>query len=341
MRRSAVRRSALAGPVAAGVVGVSVVCLGAPFADSLTSAWLYTFTLIWIWAGAAASLNFSLGYAGQLNMSGAAFIGLGAYLGVLGTGYWHWPGLSSLALAIAIAVVLSGIIGMVVFRARGLYFALLTTGISLIAAAAFENWTGFTHGSLGASTAGPSEEGSLPRPLTLAGMTIGTPKAYFIAALALLVILLWVSFVISRRRLGESWKAIREDEILAAAVGVRVVRDKRIAFIASSVASTAVGFLYGHVVGFVNPENFNFSVATVLPLAMLLIGGQGSILGPAIGALIVVGMPEVLRSAEQYSVLIFGSILLVVVLLAPRGLVGLGADGLRASRRLATRRSGR
>jgi branched-chain amino acid transport system permease protein len=283
-------------------------------------------------------LNIVVGYAGQLSLSNGGFLALGAYLGVLGTGRWEWPGLLTFAVAGVSAFVVSLLLSTVIFRARGLHFALLTTGISLIAYNVLVVWRPVTGGVAGLSTAGPVEEGGIVRPLDLGVVEVGSEQDYFIAMLVALVLLLLATTLLRRRKTGLSWQAIRDDEVLAASVGVRVDGGKRAAYVTSSVLVTVVGVVFGHWLGYVTPDTFGFAEASFAPLAMVIIGGRGTVLGPVVGALVVAGTPEYSRGLEDVSVLAYGVILLLVVLVAPKGIVGLLSGGYERIAAWVTRR---
>ena len=319
------------------LLAIAIPVVALLVAPELKNSSLHLYTEIGIWAAVAVSLHLVLGFAGQLSLASGAFLTLGAYIGARATGFWHWPGLLTLAVTAVAALVLALGISVVIFRARGLHFALLTAGISLVTYGVIVNWQSVTGGSGGMSTGGPLSEGGAPGPLTLGPIEIDTAEQYFVAQAVLLSVLLLGVSILMRRKTGESWKAIREDDVLAASVGVNVPREKQIAFVLSSVLIALIGVFHAHWVGFVSPESYSFAKASFEPVAMIMIGGIGTILGPVIGA-VVVGLPEALREADEYSVLIYGVLLLLVVLLAPRGFMGLVKSGLSALRGLTSRR---
>ncbi|MEQ3552665.1 branched-chain amino acid ABC transporter permease [Pseudonocardia nematodicida] len=302
-------------------------------APELRNSTVHLITEISIWACVAVSLHLVVGYAGQLSLASGAFLALGAYIGARATGFWGWPGLLTIAVAAVVAALLALLIALVIFRARGLYFALLTAGISLVAHGVIVNWSSVTGGAGGMSTGGPLADGGLPGALTLGPVAIESADDYLVAAVGFLAVLVLGLSVLMRRRVGESWKAIREDDVLAASVGVDVVRQKQAVFVLSSVLITLSGVLYAHWIGFVSPESFTFAHAAFEPIAMIMIGGLGTVAGPIVGAAVVAGLPEMLRDAEHYSVLVYGVLLLAVVMVAPRGIVGLVTTGLAAVRR--------
>lgn len=322
------------------LLAAAVPVAGALLAPELRNSTVHLVTEICIWACVAVSLHLVVGYAGQLSLASGAFLALGAYTGARATGFWGWPGLLTIAVVIVVSAVLATAIALVIFRARGLHFALLTAGISLVAYNVLINWSSATGGAGGMSTGGPLAEGGLPGALTLGPIEIRSADDFLVAVVTFLAVILLGVSVLMRRRTGESWKAIREDDVLAASVGVDVVRQKQVVFVLSSVLIALVGVIYAHWIGFVSPESFTFAQASFEPVAMIVIGGLGSLAGPVVGAVIVVGLPEYLRDAERFAVLIYGLLLLSVVMIAPRGVVGLLRSGASALVRAVRGRKG-
>ncbi|PBC36018.1 hypothetical protein CJ178_31875 [Rhodococcus sp. ACPA4] len=307
-------------------VAMAVVVGGVLVAPNLSNHELYIGTTILVWALVASSLNISVGYAGQLNLAQGGFLALGAYIGVLGTGQWGWPGLLTLAVAAGSAGAIAAILGLFIFRAKGLHFALLTTGITIVVYNVLIAWSSVTGGAAGISTAGPIEDGGRIAPLTLLGLSIHTAEEWFLVMLIGLVLLVLALTFVNRHKQGLSWQAIRDNETLSASVGIDVAKGKRRAFVASAVLASLVGVLFGHWLGFITPGSFNFAEASFEPLAMVIIGGAGTLLGPIVGAIIVVGSPEIFRDLDSVSTLVYGAVLLLVVMLAPKGIVGLGKN---------------
>ncbi len=314
-------------------IAVLVVLVTVALSGGLDSHDTYLFGTLAAWALIASSLNLVVGYAGQLNLSSGAFLALGAYVGVLGTGRYDWPGWKSLLIAGLIALGLSLLLGLVIFRARGLHFALMTAGISIIGYNVALLWKEKTGGAAGISSAGPIEEGGIARPFVIGPIELSEETHYLRAMVVVLVVMLLITSVLIRRKLGLSWQATRDDEVLAASVGVRVARSKRSAFVTSSVLISLVGVLYGHWLGFITPGSFDFSTAAFEPLAMVIIGGAGTLLGPVVGALVVVGFPELFNGLKDYSTLVYAALLLLVVMVAPKGVVGVVESGWRRMRR--------
>lgn len=321
-------------------LAVVAVLVAAASIGGLDRHTTYVLSAILAAALIASSLNLVVGYAGQLNLSAGAFLALGAYIGVAGTGRWEWSGLQSLAVTAVAAAVISGLLGLVIFRTKGLHFALVTAGLSIIAYNVVMAWKSQTGGAAGLSSAGPIEEGGIARPFTLGPIELSSGSDYLLAMVVVLVAVMFATTVVARRKTGLSWQAVRDDEVLAASVGVRVGRAKRTAFVSSSVLISLIGVLYGHWLGYITPSTFDFSVASFEPLAMVVIGGAGTVAGPLIGAVIIAGIPEAFRGLDDYSTLIYAVVLLVVVMVAPKGVMGVARttfDRLRKS--MSARRS--
>lgn len=314
-------------------MAVLAIAVAAVLTQNLDSHATYVTSAIVAAALVASSLNLIMGYAGQLNLSAGAFLALGSYLGVLGTGQWGWSGLQSLAVAGGAALAISGLLGLVIFRTRGLHFALVTAGLSIVVYNIALAWKSQTGGAAGISSAGSLEEGGLERPFTLGPIDLSAGADYLFAMTVVLVAIMLATTVLTRRKIGLSWQATRDDEVLAASVGVKVGAAKRSAFTISSVLIAMIGVLYGNWLGYITPDSFDFTVASFEPLAMVVIGGAGTIAGPLIGAGVIAGIPEAFTDLEDYSTLIYASVLLLVVLAAPKGVMGLVHRGISTVKR--------
>jgi branched-chain amino acid transport system permease protein len=307
---------------ARSLVAICAIVGGYWGSSILSDSQIHIATEIFFWSLMAASLNLVLGYAGQMSLALGAFMALGAYVGTLGTGYWDWSGGVSIIVAGVAALFISTLLSFVIFRAKELQFALLTAGISLVAYSIIVNWSDVTGGFSGLSTGGPLDQGGIPKSLTLGLFSFSTERDYLILILSCLASVLLGTTFLARSDLGRSWVAVRDDEVLAASLGVRVNVEKRRAFISSSIIAAIGGVLFAHWTGYISPDQFWFADASIRPLAMLIIGGAGTIVGPVVGAMIVIGLPELLHNAERGAILIYGILLLFVVMVMPLGVVG-------------------
>ena len=307
-----------------GIVAVLVAVAVLPVA--VTGAyWRTNLTLCAINVLLALGLDFVLGYAGQLNLGQSAFYGIGAYASTLlvikgGVPFWA---------AFAIAVALSGIAGLVLalfaVRLRGHYLAIASLGFAVITYQILLNWISLTEGPLGIYAIPP------PPPLAIPGLPavdFGNQVAlfYLVAGFALLVWLVLDRLV--RSPLGETLAAIREDEVSAASLGIDAARWKAFAFATGAAVAGAAGCFYAPFVGTLVPDAFTITESFMI-LAMVIVGGSGSLTGPAYGAVLLTLLPEFLRAAGDWRLVLYGAALTFAVMFVPGGLAGL-ASRLRA-----------
>jgi len=265
----------------------------------------------------AVGLDFVLGYAGQLNLGHAAFYGIGAYastLLVMNLGVPFWA-------AFAIGAMLSAIAGMTLAlfaaRLRGHYLAIASLGFAVIVHQVLLNWISLTQGPLGIYAIKP------PPAIALSGLpvvTFGDPAAmfYLVAGFALLSYLFLDQLV--RSPIGETLAAIREDEVSAASFGINCTAWKVFAFgIASALAGAAGGF-YASFVGTLVPDAFAITESFTL-LAMVIVGGMGTLIGPVWGAALLTILPELFRGFGDFRLVVYGLMLTLVVLFMPGGIV--------------------
>ncbi len=260
----------------------------------------------------AAGMNLLLS-AGQLNLGHTAFFGIGAYTSGLLTLHWPVSPLLGLVAASAIAGVLGYLLGRLTLRLRGAYFVLVTIGFAEVIRLVATNWIDLTQGPMG--LAGVPAFAVGPERLTL----ISKRDYYYLMAVLAGGTLLLTAQLLSSR-VGRALAAIRENESLAESSGISAYRHTMLALVVACALAGAAGSFYAHYVNFLSPELFGFH-NTVTMAVMVVGGGQGTILGPAVGALVFTFVPELLRMAAFYRMLLYGVILLLVVLFMPRGIV--------------------
>jgi len=147
-------------------------------------------------------------------------------------------------------------------------------------------------------------------------------REFYFLALAVMAVGLLVAWRLAASRIGREWRAIHDDELVARAIGINVTRDKLVAFVASAALAGAAGVLVAYYLEGVSPSDFSiWTSATVV--AMVIVGGRGTILGPAAGAIVFTLMPEVLRATADYKLIIFGVLMIVMVTFMPMGVAGL------------------
>jgi branched-chain amino acid transport system permease protein len=235
---------------------------------------------------------------GQLSLGQAAFMGLGAYSSALLTVQWKLPFLLVLPLSVVAPVLFALLIGVPTLRLSGIYLAIATIGLGEVLRAIYLNVDLFG-GALGLS--------GIP-------MEAETWQIFLLLAAATLV--LWL---VGRSRIGRAMEAIREDELAAEVMGIRVRRYKLGALVASAVLAGLAGCLNAHVSSFIGPNSYGFEPAVTI-LSYALLGGIATPVAPVLGAWILTLLPEVLRGFSDVRLMFNGIIIVVAVLFLPRGL---------------------
>ena len=271
-----------------------------------------------IWSIVALSLNLILGYTGQVNLAHGAFFGIGAYASALlmlklKMGFWL-----ALPFAAAIAGFFGFLIGLPALRTRGSYFAIGTLCFNIIVTLIVDRWEGLTEGARGLmGIPGPS-----PVPLPWGGeITFKTMAGQYYLVVCFLLLTIFVLRRIIQSHVGRTFRAIRGNEELAEAVGIHAMRTKILSFTVSCFFAGVGGVLYASYIGFLSPELTDYHVSFDA-LIYVMIGGVGTIVGPIIGTLLIVTIPETLHIAAEFRLLLYGLILIVMIIYLPRGIVG-------------------
>ena len=278
--------------------------------DVLTTSLLYGLL--------ALGLHLIVGLTGLLHLGYAAFFAIGAYTyGLLSLhahcAFWlGWPA------SAAIAGLFGVCLGLPALRVRGDYLAIVTLGfgeIVRITVTNLERWTGGPNGLVGIA----HPQWWVPGIGVVEFGVTSAPYYYLVCCVTAAVA--WGCMRISRSRVGRAWVAIRDDELAAACSGVPVLRLKLLAQGCGGAIAGLAGAIFAAKQGVVTPDSFDF-VLSVMVLAMVVLGGMGSIRGALIGALVLGTLPELLRGAEQCRMLLFGIAMIVVMRVRPRGLLG-------------------
>ena len=253
----------------------------------------------------ATSLNLVLGYTGQLNLGQSAFFAIGAYVSTILVKTYAWNFWAASLAAVAAAGLLGLALAAFAVRLRGHYLAIASLGFAVITYQVLVNWEKVTEGVRGIY-------GILP-PI---GSTIGL--FYLVAGIALAVYVLIDNLV--RSPVGDTLRAIREDEVSAASLGVNGALWKAFAFGLGAAIAGLAGCFYPGFVGTLVPDAFNI-IESFTMLAMVIVGGMGTMIGPVIGAIVLTFLPEVLRGFGEFRLMIYGLALTLVVLFMPGGIV--------------------
>jgi branched-chain amino acid transport system permease protein len=281
-------------------------------------------------------LNIVVGYAGLLDLGYVFFFAVGAYsMALLAGGSLNtFTGSEAPALgadlnfwiAIWIVVLIAAgsglLIGAPVLRLRGDYLALVTLGLGeivsvLVRSPALEEYVGGANGMRGVTDA------------AIGGLAFRTPQNFYYLALGFVILAMFVSWRLAASRIGRAWTAMREDEQTADAMGVNTTRYKLLAFAMGGAVGSLGGALFAVKIGSLTPASFEVLVS-IQVLGLVILGGIGSLPGVIVGALVLVGLPGLLREFEEYRLLAYGAALVSVMILRPQGLV----PNVRRSREL-------
>ena len=259
----------------------------------------------------AIALNLLLGYAGQISLGHAGFFGMGAYLSGILTATCGWNPWLAMPAAAAIVGILAFSIGFPILKLKGHYLAMATLGLGIIIYIVFNETIDLT--------GGPSGLSGIPN-ITLGKFSFDSDvKNYYLIWGFTLAVMLF-SLNLANSRVGRALRAVHDSEVAARVMGVNARLLKVQIFTLSAVISSLAGSLYAHTMTFVSPASFGFNFSVEL-LTMVVIGGLGSVYGSFLGAALLTLLPEFLRSAHDFDIIIYGGLLMVMVMFMPGGLV--------------------
>ncbi len=304
---SAIRWQAIL-PVAA-LLGLAV--LGLVSSDYVVTVLGFAF----IYTIFCTGLNFFMGYTGQASFGQSAFAAIGGYGSAILCADYGWEPLFALVVTMALSGLAAVIVGYPTLRLRGHYLAMATFALGLIVYEITIEWTSLTQGYMGYS--------GIP-PLGISGFELVTVKEQLLVLALLALVGVGIAARLRQSRFGRALASIAGSEQAALALGVDIARYKLIAFVIAALYASAAGSLFAHFVGFISPEVFGVTMV-VQSFAMLYLGGIGTMWGPAIGAVIVSGLPEVLRGLKEMQDIGYTAILIFILIFAPRGLAGLSS----------------
>lgn len=292
-------------------LGVLSLLVLAPFA--LKPYGIYLLSLWAVMTIAAIGLNLTLGYAGQISLAQAAFVGIGAYTAALLTTQ-GWPLWSAFILATLLCLAIGWVLGYPALRVQHHYLAFVTLSFSTLVFLVLRNEEWLTKGVYGIS--------GIPRPV-LAGWSTKGPLEFYFFCLGVLALVSAATWWLVRSPWGRAFTALRENAMRADSLGVDTRRYTLMAFAFGSAIGGIAGVLYAPLVQFIEPTAFNLNLSLNL-LLMVMVGGSGYFLGPFLGAAVSVLLPEWLRFGSEGLYLIFYAIAVMVLMaFCPSGLLGL------------------
>lgn len=288
------------------------------------SFYLTQATFAGIYAIIAIGLGLLMGYAGQISLGQAAFYGIGAYTTSVLTTTMGWSPWVSLPLALLIPGLLAFIMGYTTSRLSGYYLAMATLALGIIVHTLLVEWRDVTKGASGFY--------GIPQ-IELFGYTInqGIPYYYFVWFFVIIVLILSLNIVHSR--VGRALRSIHDSEIASSSMGVNTGKYKMQVFILSAMFAGLAGWLFAHMSYSISPSTFTFN-ASILFLAMVVLGGSGSVWGAVIGTLLIRMVGIIVHAlgekfpfiTSDFEHVIYGLILMLVVIFVPRGLFPTVAD---------------
>jgi len=310
--RADMERLARGGPVAkysssllllAAVIAVPILFANRYQADVLTNITIYIILAI--------GLDTIVGVTGLLCLGYIAFYAVGAYTYALLSMHYQLNFFLALPVAGILAFITGFLLGLPVLRLRGDYLAIVTLGFGEI--------TRITLNNLDEFTGGPNGIMNIARP-NLFGLAFNHPIYYYCLGLVFVLLAVFIRRRLLNSRFGRALEAIREDEIAARSIGINVTRYKLQAFAIGAAFAGIAGAFFASKMTHVSPESFTF-LESVMVLCMVVLGGMGSLPGVIMGAIILILLPELLRSLELYRMLIFGGLMVVIMLFRPQGLI--------------------
>ncbi|WP_449415824.1 branched-chain amino acid ABC transporter permease [Ochrobactrum teleogrylli] len=250
---------------------------------------------------------------GQLSIAQAPFAGIGAYSSALLTTRAGFDGLSAFLISGLGAGTMALIIGPIFLRVKGVYFVLLTFAFAQVVNLIFQHETDLFGGNNGFY--------GIPK-FEFLGARMGTPTSMYVGALVLLSLALLVVGYIKRSFIGEVIASLNENEDLCRSLGIDAMAWRVFIFAISAAIAAFGGSFYAHFIGFLSPDAFKFGLAVDL-LVINTVGGVASVLGPVVGAVLLVPLPELLRGASQYQMLGYGVTLIAFMMFFRTGITGL------------------
>lgn len=280
---------------------------------------LHILILVCTYATLAVSLDLVAGHVALLSISHAAFYGLGAYSAALLAVHLGMAFLPSVLIGVTLAALMSFIVSLPSLRLHDDYFVIGTFGFQIIVFSILNNWMDLTRGPLGIS--------GIPRP-SIFGWQIDSRWEFLVIAAGFSCFAYFMVWRLTTSPFGRVLHAIREDELFTQAVGKNPLQFKMTAFAVSAALAAMAGSLYAHYIAYIDPTSFTV-MESILIISMVIIGGAGSLWGPLVGAFVLVTLPEALRFvglpsavAANLRQIIYGSLLVIMMMFRPRGLVG-------------------
>jgi branched-chain amino acid transport system permease protein len=314
----------------ASIALIAVIALGLPQASGPFISQVIVTVALFILMG--LGLNITLGFAGLLDLGFVAFYAIGAYTVGLLTSYGEY-GLQHVSfwvavpIAVLVAMGAGFVLGLPVLGVRGDYLAIATLGfgeiVRLLAGSDFlAPYFGGPQGIIGIKkpclgTLEPFVKIDVPRICN--GIELGKPQEIYYIAVAAALLIAFVAWRLRESRLGRAWMAIREDEDVAEALGINLIQTKLLAYMLGAAMAGLGGAIFAALIGSIFATSMQLLVS-INVVSLIIVGGMGSIPGVIVGAIALIGLPELLREVSEFRYLLYGATLIIMMLAKPEGL---------------------
>jgi branched-chain amino acid transport system permease protein len=309
---------------------IAIIALGLPQASGPFIAQVIVTVALFILMG--LGLNITLGFAGLLDLGFVAFYAIGAYTVGLLTSYGVF-GLQHISfwvaapIAVLVAMGAGFVLGLPVLGVRGDYLAIATLGfgeiVRLLAGSdSLASYFGGPQGIIGIQkpclgVLGPFLKVDVPRVCN--GIELGKPQDIYYLAVASALLIAFVAWRLRESRLGRAWMAIREDEDVAEALGINLIQTKLLAYMLGAAMAGLGGAIFATLIGSIFATSMQLTVSLNV-VSLIIVGGMGSIPGVIVGAIALIGLPELLREVSEFRYLLYGMTLIIMMLAKPEGL---------------------
>lgn len=293
----------------AAFLGVAVLVFPMVFTNRYVIR-LATLSIMYI--GLACSLNLVTGFMGQMSLGHAAFLGIGAYASAILSERLQLPFYVTFFAAILISAIFGCLLGLPALKLSGSHLAIVSLGFCEIVRIVEINWIELTNGPMGMN--------GIARPVFF-GFEVKSVAAFYYLCLIIVAIMVIIMLNITTSHVGRAIMSIREDSVAAAAMGIPIFRYKVLVFSISAAFAGGIGAFYAHYMRYIDATAFNFDQSISI-VSMVILGGSGSIPGSILGAIVLTLLPEVARFLADYRMLIYGLMIVLIMILRPKGILG-------------------
>ena len=273
----------------------------------------YMVSLVMVYVCIALGLCILLGYTGLVSMGQAGFVAVGAYTAGLLTSKASFDLLPAILVAAVVCGLIGFLLGLAAVRLKSTYLVLVTLGFGVSVPHLIALWKSMTGGHDGLVVDSP----------TVLGLAISGPKSYYYVVLVITAFLTWLAWNITRSKAGRAFRAVRDSEIAAQAMGINLLATRAVSFSISAVYAGIAGALYAHLLGYLGPADYGI-LNSLNYLIMVIVGGAGSIYGAMLGSVFLAVITELFARAPAGLMLVFyGCAIMITMMLLPRGLIAL------------------